>query len=312
MYVEDRGTLRRLAARIDRHRKWLSSEGVSRLVEEDDLNPRARLSRSIQRRRWLARNGGQPGEATPVYVAGVQRSGTNMFVRSLGAAPEVEVHGENDSEVFNRFQLRPDADVVRVIARSRSRFVILKPICDSHRVDELLTLPGLRPGRALWVYRDVDSRAASAVAKFGDVNLRAMADIASGVGLDRWQAQRLSSESLEFLRSFDYATLTPESGAALFWYVRNRLFFETGLAARDDVALVSYCALLADPAEMMQDVCRFLGLEYRDAMVADIGGDRRAPAPRKLAIHPAIRDRCEELREELDEAFRAQHAPEQG
>src|SRR5919202_3856242 len=113
------------------------------------------------------------------------------------------------------------------------------PLCDSHRTPELLDDVGLSPAPlALWAYRSVDGRVRSAVAKFGTDNLRILRDLAAGRGHERWQAQRLSADSLELIGSFDWATMSPASAAALFWYVRNRLFFELGLDRREDGVLL--------------------------------------------------------------------------
>src|SRR5205823_5162999 len=114
-------------------------------------------------------------------------------------------------------------------------------------VDELLALDTPTDGRAIWAYRGVDGRVRSALAKFGDANLRVLTEIASGRGRETWQAQRLSPESLELIGSFDWASMSAASAAALFWYVRNSLFFDLGLERRDDVLLSSYDALVSFP-----------------------------------------------------------------
>ena len=44
----------------------------------------------------------------PVYLVGLQRSGTNMLARGLDIAPEFEVHNENDRAVFDHYLLRDD------------------------------------------------------------------------------------------------------------------------------------------------------------------------------------------------------------
>src|SRR5207248_1518559 len=154
------------------------------------------------------------GTAAPVWLVGVQRSGTNMVVRGLEASPEVEVRNENDSKAFERFRLRPDTVLRQIVLASRHRYVLFKPLCDSHRVDELLALHTPTSGRAIWAYRGVDGRVRSALAKFGDANLRVLTEIAAGRGGDRWQAQRLSRESLDLIRSFDWPAVSPASAAA--------------------------------------------------------------------------------------------------
>ena len=57
--------------------------------------------------------------------------------------------------------------------------------------------------------------------------------------------------------------MTAETAAALFWWIRNGLYFEPGLDRRDDVLLASYQDMLATPVEAMQAICTFLGLDYR-------------------------------------------------
>jgi hypothetical protein len=286
--------------RLSRHWHWARTQGVARLIEEDGLDFTDRARSALRKRRWRQAHGVEPGTAVPVFLVGVQRSGTNMIVRGLEAAPEFEVHNENDRRAFDRFQLRPLPDIRRIVEASGHRFVLFKPLCDSHRVDELLDQLGtVRPGRAIWAYRSVDGRVASALAKFGDVNLRVLRAVAAGNANGRWQVQRMSEETLAFLAGFNYGAMSPASAAALFWYVRNVLVFELGLDQRPDVAVVSYDALLADPEEEMASLCRFLGFGWRPSLTAHIER-RSAPGPGRLEIDRRVRERCEALAERLD------------
>ena len=302
----ERGTesgIRWFAMRVRRHLGWARREGVGRLIEEDQLNPVQRVRLAWGKWRWRSTHDATP-RAIPVFLVGLQRSGTNMLVRGLEESPEVEVRNENDHTAFHRFRLRSDDVIRRLVTSSGHRYVLFKPLCDSHRTIELLD--GLRtpsPGRAIWMYRAVDGRVRSAVAKFGPSNLLVLREIAAGRGLDRWQAQGLSDESLRLVRSFDYTGLSPEDGAALFWYVRNCLFFDLGLDRRDDVFLASYDALIADPDRVMRPLCTFLGFPYSPRLVAHIAersSGRRSP----LDLHPEIRARCEALGDRLDIAAR--------
>ncbi|MGW4679680.1 hypothetical protein ACWEOS_14585 [Micromonospora taraxaci] len=291
------------ARRIRRHLRWARTEGIGRLVEEDRLDPVERVRTALAKRRWRRRAGRAPGSAMPVYLVGLQRSGTNMLVRGLDAAPEVEVRNENDSTLFHRFQLRPDAVLTATIQRSRHAYVLVKPLCESHRVDELLALPGSTPGRALWVYRDVDDRARSEVAKFGDANLRALRAIADGSIGRRWQGQRLDADAVELIRAHDPQRLDPHSGAALFWYVRNSLVFQLGLDQRADVLLCRYDTVVAEPAAQLRRLCAFLDFPYRPGLHAHISprqfhnaGTGHQPLP----IDRRVRALCDELTDRLD------------
>lgn len=294
--------LRRKYFRARRHLHWARSEGLGRLIEEDDLNPFTRLPNRYKKWRWRVGHGFPPGSATPVFLVGVQRSGTNMIVRGLETSPEFEVYNENNRRAFERFRLRSDDEIARLIANSRHRYVLFKPLCDSHQVDRLLDeLTVARPGRALWAYRGVDGRVRSALAKFGDSNLRVLAEIAAGHGSHYWQGQRLSPDSLELIRSFDYTRLSPASASALFWYVRNSLYFDLKLDERDDVMVVSYDAIVTDPEPVMRGVCQLLDLAWTPALVAHIA-PRGGKAERRLDIEPRIRERCDDLEARLREA----------
>ena len=222
-----------------------------------------------------------------------------MVVRGLERTPEFEVYNENHRAAFDRFRLRPDPVIRRLADDSRHPYALFKPLCDSHRTPELLDGLGTRlPPRALWVYRQVDGRARSAVAKFGDTNLRVLRELAEGRGRDRWEAGRLSGGSLAFIASLDWQTMDPLSAAAVFWWVRNRLYFELGLDRRSDVLLVSYDAMVARPEEEMRRVCRFLGTPYHPRLVAHIAA---RPAPGTgLQLDATIRARCDQLTDELE------------
>jgi hypothetical protein len=298
--------LGRTRRRLLRHVHWGRTEGVARLIEEDELNPVARLRLSVDKRQWRAKNRVVPGTAVPVYLVGLQRSGTNMLARGLDTAPEFEVHNENDGAAFDHFMLRPDEVIRSVVLRSGHRYVLFKPLSDSHRVDHLLDgIETPSHGRAIWAYRDVDGRVRSAVSKFGRNNLFVLRDIAAGRGEQMWQAQRLSEATFDVIRSFDYEAMTAETAAALLWWVRNGLYFEIGLDQRDDVRLASYQEFLADPKAAMSSLCDFLDLEYRKALVAHI--EARAPRSRPLEIDVQVRALCDQLQVKLDDALRAQH-----
>jgi hypothetical protein len=281
---------------------WAREQGVGRLVEEDRLNPLERFSASWSKAAWR-RNHHVAPNAVPVYLVGVQRSGTNMLARGFERSAEFEIRNENDPAAFERFLLRPDAEVRALVERSGQRYVLFKPLCDSHRVAGLLDGLGTpSPGRAVWAYRGVDDRVRSAISKFGDANLRALANIAAGRGLDTWQAGGLSPERLEQIAGFDYTSMSAESGAALFWFVRNSLYFDLGLDARDDVALASYDDMVASPEPAMRRLCAFLNFPFDGRLVAHI--DPRSTTERApLVIDPQIRALCSELGEHLAHCY---------
>jgi hypothetical protein len=287
-----------------RHIHWARTEGLGRLVEEDRLDPRERIATGWRKAQWRRGHGVPPGSARAVYVVGLQRSGTNMLMRGVDQAPEVEVRNENDRTVFHRFRLRSDAVLAATVRASRHSVVLVKPLCESHRVDQFLDLPGMAGGRALWVYRDAEGRARSEVSKFGDSNLQALRVIAAGNGETIWQGQRLPASTVATVRSFDYTSMTPETAAVLFWVVRNELYFDLRLDTRADVLLVSYDAFVRDPGPQMRRLCDFIGLAYRPELCAHVE-PRASHGEAPLEIDPDVRALAEGLAARLDAGSRA-------
>ncbi len=289
--------------------RWSKTHSWAHLIEEHDLNPAIRARRAMRKAMWRATRHAAKTAAAPVFIVGVQRSGTNLLAYGLDEMPEFQVYNEGNRKAFTNYQLQPLPVIDSLVRQSGARFVVFKPLCDTHRTPELLD--HFRPNaRAVWAYRNVDGRVRSAVAKFGDSNLRALRTFAAGEDQrpwNAWQVQGLSTESAAFIRSLDFNGLSPESGAALFWYVRNLLYFEMRLDRRPDTILLNYDDFLAEPDRIAGALCAFLDVPYRSEMIAHVDGGR--PLQRShLAIDPRIRERCAALKEQLDATCAAQMA----
>lgn len=309
VFVEDMRGVARLRARVSRNLQWIRDEGLSRVLEEKEIDPLRNATASIGKWRYRRAAASTRGAAVPVFVVGLQRSGTNMLVRGLAAAPETEVHNENDPKAFERFKLRPLPVIQSIVANSRHSHVIFKPLCDSHRTAELLeqVSSGGKP-LAVWAYRDVEGRVRSALAKFGDGNLQVLREFADGTNVTRWHVQGMSNDTADFVRSFDYDKLSPASGAALMWLVRNQLYFDLGLDERPDTFLVSYNDFLANPTQTMQALCDFLGFPYRSGLVKHVT-PRSSSYREPLDIDARVAERCAALARRLDAAARRSSAP---
>ena len=298
-----------LVLKLRQNWRWSRTHSWAHLIEEHDLNPVVRGRRAMRKALWRVTHSHARTPAAPVFVVGVQRSGTNLLAHGLDEMPEFQVYNEGNSRAFANYHFRPLPTIDSLVRQSRSKFVVFKPLCDSHRTPELLDY--FRPNaRAIWAYRNVDGRVRSAVAKFGDSNLRALRTFAAGEQQkpwNAWQVQALSAESADLIRSFDFSLISAESAAALFWYVRNSLYFEMDLDQRSDTVLINYDEFLAEPKRIAGALCNFLEVPYRRQMIANVDPRRPAQMP-PLPIDPRIRERCSELKQRLDAACAAQMA----
>lgn len=298
MSRRESGAVGTFVGKVRQNWQWGRTHGWADLIEEHDLNPLVRARRGLRKAKWRAGQD-RDASATPVFLVGAQRSGTNMMAHGLDEAPEFQVYNEGNARAFRNFRLRPLSEIEPLIERSGAEFVLFKPLCDTHRTAELLDR--FRPrARAIWAYRDVDGRVRSALAKFGDSDLQVLRAFAAGMSGAEWQMQGISLENADFIRSLDVGRLSAASAAALFWVFRNSLYFELSLDRRDDAMLASYDRFLAEPERSARALCAFLGLAYRPELIAHV--KQRPPAwTEPISIDHRIRERCSELQHRLDQ-----------
>jgi hypothetical protein len=221
-----------------------------------------KLKKSI----WRLFNNHSP-HAKPVYILGVQRSGTTLLAGCFEKSMDFDVFREISPAMVN-FRIKDDATITSIITSSRHGFVVFKPLTDSHRATEFLAL---RPeSYAIWMFRRADDRANSAVAKSGNHNLEVLRDLAHGRGFERWQAQGLTDEDLTRIRTYNYENMSRHDAAALLWYLRNGLFFNQGLDQMPNVLPLAYEDLVSDPKGVMGGVCQFLQARFTESMVSSV------------------------------------------
>jgi len=160
---------------------------------------------------WRLLNNHAPNAKT-LYILGAQRSGTTLLLDCLEKSMEFDVLGESSRAMVD-FRIRSDEEIKQTIESSRHKLVVFKPLTDSHRAREFLNL---KPNSfAIWVFRRVEDRANSAVAKFGDHNLQILRMLANGEKFDGWQAQGLTEDSLELIRTLSLSSTRAMAGQGL-------------------------------------------------------------------------------------------------
>jgi hypothetical protein len=239
---------------------------------------------------------GWSGETVPVFIFGSQRSGTTMLGDCLGRSPQIENLGENDQRAFQYNSLRGIKTIDRLIQKSPYRHIVFKPLKDSHRALELLQLRV--DSRAIWLFRNYADRVNSAVKLFGRHPLDVFQNY-KNTGTVSWQLQCLEREDGDLIRGMNLDSLTEYDGAALMWYVRNKLFFNLNLCANPSVYLLSYEAFVSKPLDEMRSLTEFLGSDFSAKMVEGVHGEslRKSEPPN---IRPDIEKLCTDLYKRLE------------
>jgi hypothetical protein len=120
-----------------------------------------------------------------------------------------------------------------------------------------------------------------------------------------WRAELVPESTRAVLDEHYAPDMSPHDAAALFWWARNRLFFDLRLDEHPDVFLCEYEALVATPRRVMSSIYEFCGLEppARDTTrrIHSKARDRGASS----AISSDVKALCEELHSRLVDCSRA-------
>lgn len=254
-------------------------------------------------KRAYRRNGAACSSPQAAFVVGCQRSGTDMILWTLDKSRDVDRYDEDHRAAFEDCRLR-GADVRRrLVADSNARRVIFKPVCDTHRTAALLAEHD--GAKAVFVYRHYLDVAKSSVARWKDMHLRWLREVAEGGG--DWGRRQWNRELITPQRQAEVIELVGGGidelrAACVFWYLCNQTFFDQKLNGRADVAVARYEDVVARPAEQFRRLCTFLDVEYRDEMIEGIftSSARKHTPP----AGDAVLERCEALLARLDAAYK--------
>jgi len=244
-------------------------------------------------RKWVYRML-RPCEGTNrsrVFVAGMQRSGTNMLMDVLENSLYTHVFHERDSRAFDDYQMRDAGIIEDLINNSRAKIFVIKALCE---LQELSGLMGrFAPAKTIWIVRDYNDVVNSMMRSF-----RNMAKQVHRIAIERnsngWLGRGMSDETHEIVKRMAAGGLDDPTASALQWYFRNTLFFEQKFDRNDRVLPVAYERLVSAPEEEFGRIFDFIDIEFSALVVRSVSPSsiRKHSAPE---IHPAVRDLCDGL-----------------
>ena len=231
-------------------------------------------------------------QRTHVFVAGQQRSGTNMLMEVLEWSLYTDVYHETDPRAFDKYEMRP-RPVIRVLAqRSPAPFFIIKSLCELDELPELLN--EYSQSKAIWIVRSYEDSVNSAIRSF-----KHFADQTRRLSQDKtsagWRGRGMSDTTQEHLRNLYHPAISEASAAALMWYYRNVLFFERGLEQDPRVRLTFYENLVTFPQSEFEKIFNFLEIpDYTRWITRKIFATsvRKSVQP---DIDPGVRELCDGL-----------------
>lgn len=248
--------------------------------------------------------GRHDGQKQIVMIQGCQRSGTSMtywiFERDFRIKIYREASELSAQDAIERIRLNPLPHVKAMLEKDRVPIVVMKPLVESQRANELLTF--FPQSKIIWLYRHFQDVASSNLKAFG--RGQGIEDLRPIVLQEphNWRSENVSEETRETIRRFFSEEMNPYDAAALFWYARNRLFFEQGLDHNPRVMMCRYEELVRRPSDVMQRLYAFLGISYPgDKIVKDVHPQSIGKG-RRSRLSAEVEALCEGLLEQLDAA----------
>ena len=237
-----------------------------------------------------------------VFIAGMQRSGTNMVMEVLDRSFHTDVYHETDPRAFERYEMRPREHIQALATRSDAPNFVIKALCELDQVKVLLDT--FAPAKSVWIVRDFNDSVNSAIVSFGHFADR-MARMCESRLSDGWYGRGMSDATHTLLCQTYHAEISEASAAAMMWYYRNVLFFEQQLEADPRALLVKYEALVTQPEQAFPRIFRFLDIPYAPWLSRHVFASsvRRKPAP---LIDPPIAALCEALAQRFEQVQMAQ------
>lgn len=229
--------------------------------------------------------------AQHVFVAGMQRSGTNLLMDVLDASAVTQVFHETDPRAFERYEMREPAVIRQLAQASLAPVFVIKALCELDQLPQLMAT--FRPARTLWLVRDWRDSVNSAIRSFGNF-VPQWQRLAEGDTSD-WRGRGMSQATRELLLALYRPDASEAEGAAVMWFYRNVLFFEHQLAKDPRVRVVFYEALVQNPMREVAAVYDFLELPGFNAAIAGRIHARSVKHRSPPDISPTVATLCDEL-----------------
>lgn len=230
-----------------------------------------------------------------VFVAGMQRSGTNMLMDVLERSWLTDLYHEKDSRAFDTYEMRQRPVIHALVKRSHASVFVIKALCELDQIRSLLD--EFTPAKSVWMVRDYNDAVSSALVSFRNFTQQ-VGRIATDRNSDGWRGRGMSDTTHTLVSRLYTSEMNDATAAALIWYFRNVLYFEQNLQHDSRVLLAHYEDVVTAPEREFPRIFDFLGLEYSPFVSRKVFASsiRRRPLP---PIAEPVHELCEELTQRM-------------
>lgn len=246
---------------------------------------------------------------TPLFVFGCQRSGTSVFTQLFQYDLSSKVYGEkglSDARTpgrDGRYRLLPYDQLQERMSQERATLLVSKPLVESQNARKILDF--FTDGKGVWMVRHFADVAYSSLRMFSrETAMRNLRHLVVADAEPSFASEGVGSETRDVVLRFFSEQMTGDEAQVLFWYVRNKLFFDQDLQTHERVLALCYEDLVSDPERIMGIVYEFLGRAYPGPKMT--AGIHRNSVDRdiRLDAQPDLLALCEDLHRDLNDVSR--------
>lgn len=182
-----------------------------------------------------------------------------MVIGCFHNSPDTTTYFENDDRLYDNYHMREDARLKELYDASRAPYFVFKALLESHRITDFLNMfPG---SKSIWIYRNVEDMINSHMRNWPG-HRESIDEIVKDASAGGYRAQRMTPETHALIKSLYQPNQSEEDCAALFWILRNRLFFDQSLDTNPDSLLFCYEKFVQNPELHIRHLCTHTGIPY--------------------------------------------------
>lgn len=239
-----------------------------------------------------------------LLIFGCQRSGTTMLQQTiLDRSWRVLILEEHDKRLVGNTRVVEETDwqdystVIQRLRQIPIEVVVAKPLVESSQAVELMDAAG--EVKAIWMLRRYDGVARSNIKRFGLENAyHDLAGFCENDPLD-WRSRGSSEETRSTIKRLVGEGVSPLDAAALFWWARNRLYFQQELWRDERIRILRYERTCDQTKDVVEALSSYLGITLPVSKAVS----RTRPqlrSEKNSGLHPEVERLCQELWDSFD------------
>jgi hypothetical protein len=192
--------------------------------------------------------------------------------------------------------------IKRELSKVKAPLIVIKPLVESQNTPKLLDY--FANSRAVWMFRNYKDVALSNIKQFGmDSGLSNLRPIIDN-DRNNWRAEFVPEHVRATVSRYFSEDMSPYDAAALFWFVRNSLYFDLNLDEDPRVILCRYEDFVLEPEKHMRAIYQKVGQEYPVNGIASIVHSNSVKKGKDIEFSPEVEAIVRELQDKLEAVYK--------